>query len=147
MDHHVWGRSSPGRALEWHSRGSRFDPDRLHQDRNPHSESCVSFVLPHHPKYNEDEHRIQRLTQRYPPQQRPFFLPNSPMIKYLLNQNKLKCVEQIIPTAQRSINSASSFGLMVLWKWLIFSNAKELSQNGKRRRYICKGNSISVSRF
>ena len=29
----VWGRSSPGRALEWHSRGSRFDPDRLHQNK------------------------------------------------------------------------------------------------------------------
>lgn len=28
----IWGRSSPGRALEWHSRGSRFDPDRLHHD-------------------------------------------------------------------------------------------------------------------
>ena len=27
-----WGRSSVGRALEWHSRGRRFDPDRLHQD-------------------------------------------------------------------------------------------------------------------
>ena len=26
-----WGRSSVGRALEWHSRGRRFDPDRLHQ--------------------------------------------------------------------------------------------------------------------
>src|SRR5262249_5713408 len=26
-----WGRSSAGRALEWHSRGRRFDPDRLHQ--------------------------------------------------------------------------------------------------------------------
>ena len=25
-----WGRSSVGRALEWHSRGRRFDPDRLH---------------------------------------------------------------------------------------------------------------------
>ena len=25
-----WGRSSAGRALEWHSRGRRFDPDRLH---------------------------------------------------------------------------------------------------------------------
>ena len=24
------GRSSAGRALEWHSRGHRFDPDRLH---------------------------------------------------------------------------------------------------------------------
>src|SRR5262249_50031563 len=29
-----WGRSSAGRALEWHSRGRRFDPDRLHQKIN-----------------------------------------------------------------------------------------------------------------
>jgi hypothetical protein len=29
-----WGRSSAGRALEWHSRGRRFDPDRLHQTIN-----------------------------------------------------------------------------------------------------------------
>ena len=27
----IRGRSSAGRALEWHSRGHRFDPDRLHQ--------------------------------------------------------------------------------------------------------------------
>ena len=27
------GRSSAGRALEWHSRGQRFDPVRLHQSR------------------------------------------------------------------------------------------------------------------
>ena len=26
----LWGRSSVGRALEWHSRGRRFDPVRLH---------------------------------------------------------------------------------------------------------------------
>ena len=26
----IWGRSSVGRALEWHSRGRQFDPDRLH---------------------------------------------------------------------------------------------------------------------
>src|SRR5690606_33606969 len=26
-----WGRSSVGRALEWHSRGRRFDSARLHQ--------------------------------------------------------------------------------------------------------------------
>ena len=29
--HHIWGRSSLGRALGWQSRGSQFDPDRLHQ--------------------------------------------------------------------------------------------------------------------
>ena len=28
------GYSSAGRALEWHSRGRRFDPDRLHQKIN-----------------------------------------------------------------------------------------------------------------
>ena len=27
----AWGRSSVGRALEWHSRGRRFDSARLHQ--------------------------------------------------------------------------------------------------------------------
>jgi hypothetical protein len=29
----TWGRSSLGRALGWQSRGSQFDPDRLHQTR------------------------------------------------------------------------------------------------------------------
>ena len=29
----TWGYSSAGRALEWHSRGQRFDPAYLHQDR------------------------------------------------------------------------------------------------------------------
>src|SRR3989304_7811919 len=30
-----WGCSSVGRALEWHSRGRRFDPDQLHQSPCP----------------------------------------------------------------------------------------------------------------
>ena len=30
-----WGCSSVGRALEWHSRGRRFDPDHLHQKQKP----------------------------------------------------------------------------------------------------------------
>ena len=29
----IWGYSSAGRALEWHSRGQRFDPAYLHQDQ------------------------------------------------------------------------------------------------------------------
>ena len=29
--HTTWGYSSAGRALEWHSRGQRFDPAYLHQ--------------------------------------------------------------------------------------------------------------------
>ena len=29
-----WGYSSAGRALEWHSRGQRFDPAYLHQIKN-----------------------------------------------------------------------------------------------------------------
>ena len=37
----TWGRSSPGRALEWHSRGSRFDPDRLHQEKAPEGRGCA----------------------------------------------------------------------------------------------------------
>ena len=33
---HSWGRSSVGRALEWHSRGQGFDPPRLHQSTSTH---------------------------------------------------------------------------------------------------------------
>ena len=29
----IWGYSSAGRALEWHSRGQRFDPAYLHQHK------------------------------------------------------------------------------------------------------------------
>ena len=29
-DSQIWGYSSAGRALEWHSRGQRFDPAYLH---------------------------------------------------------------------------------------------------------------------
>ena len=29
----IWGYSSAGRALEWHSRGQRFDPAYLHQQK------------------------------------------------------------------------------------------------------------------
>jgi hypothetical protein len=33
----TWGYSSAGRALEWHSRGQRFDPAYLHQfDQKSH---------------------------------------------------------------------------------------------------------------
>ena len=31
VNKHIWGYSSAGRALEWHSRGQRFDPAYLHQ--------------------------------------------------------------------------------------------------------------------
>ncbi len=34
VEHQFWGRSSVGRALEWHSRGRGFDPLRLHQLTN-----------------------------------------------------------------------------------------------------------------
>ena len=37
-----WGYSSAGRALDWQSRGQRFDPAYLHQ--KDHNESCgLSF--------------------------------------------------------------------------------------------------------
>ena len=41
----IWGYSSAGRALEWHSRGQRFDPDYLHQER-PETFGFRSFSFP-----------------------------------------------------------------------------------------------------
>ena len=41
----IWGRSSPGRALEWHSRGSRFDPDRLHQFYDVRTVFCTVRIF------------------------------------------------------------------------------------------------------
>ncbi len=42
----LWGRSSAGRALEWHSRGHGFDPHRLHQKADIPSEGwCVCFFV------------------------------------------------------------------------------------------------------
>ena len=32
-DVRIWGYSSAGRALEWHSRGQRFDPAYLHHPK------------------------------------------------------------------------------------------------------------------
>ncbi len=40
-----WGCSSPGRALEWHSRGKGFDPPHLHQPNETNTEVFV-FSLP-----------------------------------------------------------------------------------------------------
>ena len=39
----LWGYSSAGRALEWHSRGQRFDPAYLHH-RNETHESVSRFL-------------------------------------------------------------------------------------------------------
>ena len=41
-----WGYSSAGRALEWHSRGQRFDPAYLHQSKLRPRKS-VAFVITH----------------------------------------------------------------------------------------------------
>ena len=38
------GRSSVGRAREWHSRGQRFDPARLHQNLTNTGRGCNSGV-------------------------------------------------------------------------------------------------------
>ena len=38
----LWGRSSVGRAPQWHCGGRRFDPDRLHQ--HPHLNSLQSGI-------------------------------------------------------------------------------------------------------
>ena len=39
----TWGYSSAGRALEWHSRGHRFDPDYLHQEKPCSRNGCEVF--------------------------------------------------------------------------------------------------------
>ena len=45
----VWGYSSAGRALDWQSRGQRFDPAYLHQKRHDICRQC-HLVKPSHPK-------------------------------------------------------------------------------------------------
>ena len=40
----IWGYSSAGRALEWHSRGQRFDPAYLHQQKQLIHFGWVVFV-------------------------------------------------------------------------------------------------------
>ena len=47
-----------GRALEWHSRGQRFDPAYLHQNNNSHSQCCVSYCFIQ--EEYEDEHSVKR---------------------------------------------------------------------------------------
>ena len=54
----IWGYSSAGRALEWHSRGQRFDPAYLHQNNNSHSQCCVSYCFIQ--EEYEDEHSVKR---------------------------------------------------------------------------------------
>ena len=39
----TWGYSSAGRALEWHSRGQRFDPAYLHQPNTAESPENATF--------------------------------------------------------------------------------------------------------
>ena len=41
---HIWGYSSAGRALEWHSRGQRFDPAYLHQKKSRNREISGLFL-------------------------------------------------------------------------------------------------------
>ena len=42
-----WGRSSLGRALEWHSRGREFDPLRLHHAKNGLTMRLSRFFILH----------------------------------------------------------------------------------------------------
>ena len=37
----IWGYSSAGRALEWHSRGQRFDPAYLHQTKSLETQGLI----------------------------------------------------------------------------------------------------------
>ena len=46
MHNCTWGYSSAGRALEWHSRGQRFDPAYLHQKHSISLEiECFSILF------------------------------------------------------------------------------------------------------
>ena len=40
----TWGYSSAGRALEWHSRGQRFDPAYLHQNKMDVEKASILFL-------------------------------------------------------------------------------------------------------
>ena len=44
MGIYIWGYSSAGRALEWHSRGQRFDPAYLHHQQTARPTPC-GFVI------------------------------------------------------------------------------------------------------
>ena len=46
----VWGYISAGRALEWHSRGLRFDPAYLHQKFWIRKDSELFFFILTHSK-------------------------------------------------------------------------------------------------
>ncbi len=39
----VWGRSSAGRAFEWHSKGQGFEPPRLHLKSHNSFNAIVAF--------------------------------------------------------------------------------------------------------
>ncbi len=41
----AWGYSSAGRALEWHSRGQRFDPAYLHQKQQTARPTPCGLVI------------------------------------------------------------------------------------------------------
>ena len=40
----IWGYSSAGRALEWHSRGQRFDPAYLHHTLVKHNSTNPNLM-------------------------------------------------------------------------------------------------------
>ena len=49
----TWGYSSAGRALEWHSRGQRFDPAYLHQKASKSSDFGAFFFVFSPKKYSK----------------------------------------------------------------------------------------------
>ena len=59
----IWGDSSAGRALEWHSRGQRFDPAYLHQ-RKGHPKR-MSFFRCHFKKKQEHTLQYQRFSELF----------------------------------------------------------------------------------
>ena len=62
----IWGYSSAGRALEWHSRGQRFDPAYLHQ-----ADRMVGFFFyypeSYHPESLSDKQTTALRSRLSPP--------------------------------------------------------------------------------
>ena len=98
-EHLTRGYSSAGRALEWHSRGQRFDPAYLHQDREkPWNFSFqgfshdLSFVIVFGPVAQLGERSVRIHSETHPTQVcGPVFhsdlLDFFPKIEYFRNPN------------------------------------------------------------
>ena len=71
----LWGYSSAGRALEWHSRGQRFDPAYLHQTHYERLDffGDQAFLFPPKNEYRDDAGNFHRRSSILPPTEKGRF--------------------------------------------------------------------------